>query len=106
VANRFDKDIPVVVLKTRYPNLAVRLLADRDKGQVVWESEELDENGNVVGQFSVVLGTLHLLHLEGIIKDLREARKALTPRRRLDKTEIRPPTTVGGARSGGALESV
>ena len=104
--SRFDKDIPVVVLKTRYPNLVVRLLADRDKGQVIWESEESDENGNVVDQFRVVLGTLHLLHLEGIFENLREAKKALTPRRRLDKTEIRPPEIVGGARFGEVLKSV
>ena len=93
---KYDKDIQVVVLKKTYPHLQVRFLSDRDKGQVVWESAVLDDAGTVVQEDRWVLGLHHLLHLEGLLEDLMEARKALTPRKRVDKHHLAPPLIAGG----------
>lgn len=85
------KDVPVVIVRRSLSGLRVRMLADRDAGQVIWESEYLDDSGAVVDRTERRLKEVELLHLESLLESLLEARKNLTPRRRLDRARLSLP---------------
>lgn len=85
------KDVPVVILRKELPGLHLRVLADRDAGELIWETVFEDDHGNFQEAPAKRLRSVELVHLEEIINLLRESVRALTPRRRLDLTRLDPP---------------
>lgn len=85
---------PVVVVRGEVPGLRMRMLADRDAGQVIWETEYLSDLGEVTGSSVRRLCSAELIHLEEVMKTLLRARKAMTPRRRPDRTRLVAPPAV------------
>ena len=85
------KDVPVVVLRKELPGLKIRMLADRDAGEIRWETFLVDEDGYFRRMDDKRLCVEELVHLDEVIDLLREAVRALTPRRRLDLTRLDPP---------------
>lgn len=85
------KDVPVVIVRRQLSGLSVRMLADRDAGQVIWESEYINDAGEVVERTERRLKEVELLHLDELLEALLEARRNLTPRRRLDRARLSLP---------------
>ena len=90
----FDKDIPVVVFRRNLPGLRMRMLSDRDVGQIIWELTYLDDAGNVLEKEERRMRPVELIHIDEVLGALKEAIDALTPRRRLDCVRLQPPVAV------------
>lgn len=80
-----------MVLRKELPGLRIRMLADRDVGEIIWESSLADDDGYFRRVDTKRLRVVELVHLEEVISMLRDAVQALTPRRRLDLTRLDPP---------------
>lgn len=81
----------VVIFKQEYPGLRLRMLADRDRGQVIWETEYLDEDGWATNSVERKILPVEINNINGVISLLSQAIKALTPVRRLDKITLTEP---------------
>jgi len=86
--------IPVIPLEREFPGLRVRLLADRQEGVVLWDVWTLDDDGEVIRHESRRLEPQELHYMGDMVSLLKEALKALTPRRRVDHWKLRSPDGV------------
>lgn len=84
-------EVPVVVVNKEFPGLKLRFLVDRDAGVLLWEDQQLDDNGNAFATQHIRLGLPHLVALEEIFAALIETRDLFTPRRRLDLAQFDRP---------------
>jgi len=92
--NRWDKDIDVVISKLNLDSLELRILSDRDSGQIIWETRYLDDDGKVIDQVDRKLLPVELKQFKLIIACLNKAIEDLSPWYRLDLAKLDPPDGV------------
>lgn len=85
------RDVPVVILRRELPGLNIRMLVDRDVGQIIWEVEYLNDDRSVESTVERRLRPVELLHMDEIVIMIDSALREFNPRRRLDLTRLHPP---------------
>ena len=75
------------MIREEFPGLEVRVIIDRDRGELVLETRD-DEGNDRVKRFQEV----ELFYFKEILGVLRKGLKKLTPRRRYDRSPLAPPS--------------
>jgi len=87
-----QKDIEIIVSQYKLNHLNVRVLADRGTGYLLWETEYLNSEGDVIDQVDRKILPVEIDQFDRIVDILREAIGNLSQRRRFDLTKLDPPS--------------